>query len=89
MIAVTDNAAAALDRMTNTDVYPKAGLSIRKIADSRFSLSIVPAPADSDIAIPGANVYLDRSAAADLENARLDASANAVLASQLLLDRTT
>ncbi|MDQ0365168.1 hypothetical protein [Catenuloplanes indicus] len=84
---MTDNAAAALRRMTNTDVYPRAGLSIRKIADNKFSLSIVPAPADNDITIPRANVYLDRPAADALEDARLDATANAVLASHLLLNR--
>ncbi|MDR7327529.1 MULTISPECIES: hypothetical protein [Catenuloplanes] len=84
---MTDNAARALRRMTNTDVYPNAGLSIRKVNDNRFSLSVVPAPADSDIAVPGVNVYMDRSAAAALENARLDANANADLASQMLLSR--
>ena len=89
MIAVTSNAAQAVRRMTNTDTYPHAGLSIRKIDDDRFALSIVPNRAGCDVAVPGTHVYLDQPAAAALENATLDAEANATVAGQLVLDKTT
>ncbi|MEH1127147.1 hypothetical protein [Micromonospora sp. CPCC 206061] len=89
MIAVTSNAARAVRRMTNTDTYPDAGLSIRKIDDKKFAFSIVPAPADSDVAVPGTNVYLDQPAAAALKHATLDADANATLARHLILDKAT
>lgn len=87
MIAVTDNAARALRRMTNTDTYPHAGLSIRKVDDDKFALSIVPAPAGGDVAVPGTNVYLDQLTAAALEDATLDADADATLAMHLILDK--
>ncbi|MEU4214211.1 hypothetical protein [Actinoplanes sp. NPDC026623] len=56
MIAVTSKAALAVRRMTNTDTYPQAGLSIRKIDDDKFAFSIVPNRTSSDVAVPGTNV---------------------------------
>lgn len=88
MIAITSNAARALRRMTNTDIYPHAGLSIRRIGDDKFVFSIVPDPGEGNVAVPGTNVYLDQPAAAALEHATLDADANATLAKQLVLDKT-
>jgi hypothetical protein len=73
--------------MTNTETYPNAGLSIRKVGDNIFAFSIVPDDADSEVAVPGTNVYLDRPAAAALEHATLDADANATRARQLVLDK--
>jgi hypothetical protein len=88
MMTITRNAAQAVRRMTNTGIYPHAGLSIRKIDDDKFAFSIVPDTAGSDVTVPGANVYLDQPAAAALEDATLDADADATLASQLVLDKT-
>ncbi|WP_212990855.1 hypothetical protein [Actinoplanes auranticolor] len=74
--------------MTNTETYPHAGLSIRKIDDEKFGFSVVPDNAGGEVAVPGTNVYLDRPAAAALEHATLDAAANATRAAQLVLDKT-
>lgn len=88
MMAVTRNAAHAVRRMTNTGVYPHAGLCIRRIDDDTFAFSIVPDIESNHVTVPGTNVYLDQPAAAALEHAKLDADANATLASQLVLDKT-
>ena len=88
MIAVTSNAALAVRRMTNTDTYPHAGLSIKKIDNDKFAFSIVPNRPSSDVTVPGTNVYLDLPAAAALDDATLDADTNATLAGQLVLDKT-
>jgi hypothetical protein len=74
--------------MSNTDTYPDAGLGIRKVDDDKFAFSIVPNPADSDVAVPGTNVYLDQPAADALEHATLDADASANRTRQLILDKT-
>ncbi|MEU8230481.1 hypothetical protein AB0C12_12880 [Actinoplanes sp. NPDC048967] len=74
--------------MTNTETYPHAGLSIRKVDDDKFALSIVPDNAGGEVAVPGTNVYLDQPAAAALEHATLDADANANRAGQLILNST-
>lgn len=89
MLAITRNAAKAVNRMTNTDTYPHAGLRIRKVGDEKFAMSIVPTPADSDVAVPGTNVYLDQPAAEALQHATLDAGTNANLTGQLKLDQAT
>lgn len=88
MLAITSNAVQAVDRMTNTDSYPHAGLRIKKIGDDNFALTIVPTPAGSDVAVPGTNVYLDQPAADALEHSTLDADANANLTDQLRLVKT-
>jgi hypothetical protein len=87
MMTVTKNAEQALRRMTNTDTYPGAGLGIRKVHDDSdtFAFSIVPDPADDDIAVPGSPVYLDPPAVAALDHATLDANADATFASQFVL----
>lgn len=85
MITITSNTAQAVRRMTNTETYPRAGLRIRKIDNDKFAMGIVPEPADSDVAVPGANVYLDRAAAVALEEATLDAQAGAAFAGHFIL----
>ncbi|MCO8277663.1 hypothetical protein M1L60_44510 [Actinoplanes sp. TRM 88003] len=85
MIAVTTNTVKALRRMTNSATYPDAGLSIKKVDDRKYAMSIVPAPADSDVAVPGVNVYLDQQAAVALDDATLDAESEASLAKHFIL----
>lgn len=88
MIAVTGKAASAIRQMTNTDVYPHAGIRIKKVDRDRFAISIVPTPADDDVTVPvtGANLYLDPPAASALDQAKLDASDNASRTEQLILE---
>lgn len=88
MIAVSGNAVSAIQHMTNTEVYPHAGLRIRKVDRGRFAVTIVPTPTADDVAvpIPGANVYLDQMAVAALDNATLDASEDACRPEEFVLD---
>lgn len=73
--------------MTNTDTYPKAGLRIKTSGSHRFTFSLVPEPAASDLAVrtEGANIYLERTAAEALQHAILDADAGARRTDQLTL----
>jgi hypothetical protein len=74
--------------MTNTEVYPHAGIRIKKVDHDKFAVTIVPTPAADDVTVPvaGANVYLDRPAAAALDHATLDASDDASRAEELVLE---
>lgn len=85
MITITSNTVQAVRRMTNTETYPHAGLSIKKVDDHNFAVSIVPTPADGDVAVPGTNVYLDQPAAVALDTATLDAESDATLAEHFIL----
>jgi Fe-S cluster assembly iron-binding protein IscA len=87
MIAITQNAAAAIRQMTNTEVYPEAGLRIAAVDGDRFALRVVPHPAGDDINIDadGANVYLDEQAAEALGQATLDADGSAPGPEQFVL----
>lgn len=73
MLAVTDQAIAAIRKMTNTEVYPDAGLRITSEPEQdQFAIAIVPDSADDDITVPAdANVYLDHDAAVALDAAML------------------
>lgn len=88
MIAVTGNAIFAIQHMTNTEVYPNAGLRIRKVDHRKFAVTIVPTPAADDVAVPirGANLYLDRMSVAALDNATLDAGDNTRRTDEFVLE---
>jgi Fe-S cluster assembly iron-binding protein IscA len=87
MIAVTQNAASAIRQMTNTEVYPEAGLRIASIDGDRFALRVVPHPAGDDINVDvhGANIYLDEEAAEALSRATLDADGSVPGTEQFVL----
>ncbi|MEV6527334.1 hypothetical protein AB0M43_35955 [Longispora sp. NPDC051575] len=88
MITVTGGAAAAIRRMTNTRVYPGAGLRIAAHGrPGRFAFALVSQPSAGDVAVgvPGTQLYLDREATAALGDAVLDADATAERVWQLSL----
>lgn len=77
MFTVTVEAEEAVRQMTNTEVYPAAGLRIAKSERDRFTLTVVPQPRGDDIVVGkghGANVYLDVKAAEALGDAVLNAN---------------
>jgi Fe-S cluster assembly iron-binding protein IscA len=87
MIAVTDQAASAIRQMTNTEMYPEAGLRITAVEENRFALKLVPHPASEDVTVDagGANLYLDDDAADALDSATLDIDGSKLETAQFLL----
>jgi hypothetical protein len=74
--------------MTNTDVYPDAGLRISTIEPNRFAINVMPHGVGRDVAIDahGARVYLDQDAAQALDRAVLDAEGDSWSADQFTLE---
>ncbi len=89
MISLTDQAASAIRRMTNTETYPDAGLRIKSEDDHRFAMTIVPRPQADDVTLrsPGVNLYLDHDAAGALNRAVLDAADDTTRAEEFTLGR--
>jgi Fe-S cluster assembly iron-binding protein IscA len=87
MFTVTDQAASAIRQMTNTEVYPEAGLRIITVEGDRFAVRVVPHPAGDDVNVnaDGANVYLDEDAADALGEATLDSDGSALGTGQFFL----
>jgi Fe-S cluster assembly iron-binding protein IscA len=87
VIAITDRAASAIRKMTNTDLYPDAGLRIKSLRGNRYAMTVVPQPAHDDVSVEaaGANVYLDQGAVEKLDHSTLDAAADAWSAAQFSL----
>jgi Fe-S cluster assembly iron-binding protein IscA len=84
MLALTDNAVEAVQEiLSSSEAMPETG-GLRLVADpagaqANFELSVVALPAEDDEVIEeqGARVFLDREAAALLEDKVLDASVEA------------
>jgi iron-sulfur cluster assembly protein len=84
MLALTDNAVEAVQEiLSSSEAMPETS-GLRLVADpagaqANFQLSVVALPAEDDEVIEeqGARVFLDREAAALLEDKVLDASVEA------------
>lgn len=81
MLTVEETAVTAIRTMTNTAVYPDAGLRITSEPDQDvFAIAIVPQACEDDVAVPAvdANVYLDSDAADALSAATLVAGRDGI-----------